>query len=223
MNTVAASDKSSVPKAAWVCLALAWVCFLVPIPGLGLFVGWPLNLVAFILAIVAMSRKGAMAGIIQLVASLIVSPIVYFVGLAILAGSLGAISDSMPKPRADTAPTSSIDAANETKAAQASQAAEITIDARSLQADYSANEIAADQKYKGKRLQVSGVVDSIASDIADEPVVVLEDGGFAGVHVEGLPTTVAANLAKGQTITVNCLGNGEMLGVPQLNECSLAP
>jgi len=34
------------------CLVIAWVTFLVPIPGIGLFIAWPLNLVAFILAIV---------------------------------------------------------------------------------------------------------------------------------------------------------------------------
>jgi hypothetical protein len=65
------------------------VCFLLPIPGLGLFIGWPLNLVAFILAIVAMSRFGASGGIFQLLASLVVSPIVYWIlGMAIFASML---------------------------------------------------------------------------------------------------------------------------------------
>lgn len=76
--------------ASWICLAIAWVTFLVPIPGIGLFIGWPLNLVAFILAIVAMSKLGAGAGLWQLLASLIASPIFYFIGIAVLAGVLGA-------------------------------------------------------------------------------------------------------------------------------------
>lgn len=70
-------------RAAWITLALTWVCFLVPFPGLGLFIGWPLNLVAFILAIVAMGSGGAMKGLFQLLGSLIVSPIVYVIGLAL--------------------------------------------------------------------------------------------------------------------------------------------
>src|SRR6185437_2788968 len=78
-------------RAAWICLVIAWVTFLVPLPGIGLFIGWPLNLVAFILAIVAMSKLGAGAGIWQLLASLIASPIFYFIGIAVLAvGFVGA-------------------------------------------------------------------------------------------------------------------------------------
>lgn len=81
---------NSAGRAAWICLAIAWATFIIPFPGLGLFLGWPLNLVAFILAIVAMSKLGANAGLWQLLASLLVSPLVYFVGLVVFAGLLGA-------------------------------------------------------------------------------------------------------------------------------------
>ena len=93
MNTSAVGaeqQNNTAGRASWVCLAIAWVTFLAPIPGIGLFIGWPLNFVAFILAIVAMSKLGASAGLWQLLASLIASPIVYFVGIAVLAGFLGA-------------------------------------------------------------------------------------------------------------------------------------
>jgi hypothetical protein len=90
MNTPEGStDRNTAGTAAWICLAIAWVTFLVPIPGIGLFIGWPLNLVAFVLAIVAMSSRGTNAGLWQLLASLVVSPIVYFVGLIVLAGFIG--------------------------------------------------------------------------------------------------------------------------------------
>lgn len=88
MNAEAAPDNTA-GKAAWICLVIAWIAFVVPFPGTGLFVGWPLNLVAFILAIVAMSKRGASAGLWQLLASLIVSPVVYFIGVAVLASMLG--------------------------------------------------------------------------------------------------------------------------------------
>lgn len=91
MNAMASDAKpNTAGRAAWACLAIAWVCFLLPIPGIGLFIGWPLNLVAFILAIVAMSQRGTGAGLFPLLASLIASPIVYFVGLAVLAGMINA-------------------------------------------------------------------------------------------------------------------------------------
>lgn len=76
-------------RAAWICLIIAWVLFIIPFPGLG-FVGWAVNLVAFILAIVAMAKGGAKAGIWQLLASLIVSPIVYWViGMGVMAVLIG--------------------------------------------------------------------------------------------------------------------------------------
>jgi hypothetical protein len=89
-STVATNPGNTAGRAAWICLAIAWVTFLVPIPGIGLFIGWPLNLVAFILAIVAMSKLGANAGLWQLLASLVASPIVYFVGIAVLAAFFSA-------------------------------------------------------------------------------------------------------------------------------------
>lgn len=85
----AVRQNSSTGRAAWICLAIAWITFLVPFPGIGLFIGWPLNLVAFILAIVAMGQAGTNAGLWQLLASLILSPFIYFIGLAVLIGLVG--------------------------------------------------------------------------------------------------------------------------------------
>ena len=76
-------------KAAWICLAIAWLMFLVPMPGTGLLIGWPLNLVAFVLAIVAMSTHGAQGGIWQLLASLVVSPVMYLIGFGVMAAFFG--------------------------------------------------------------------------------------------------------------------------------------
>lgn len=81
-------------RAAWICLAIVWATFVVPVPGLGLFIGWPLNLVAFILAIVAMGKSGAGAGLWQLLASLILSPLIYFIGVVVLFGMLGAAAQA---------------------------------------------------------------------------------------------------------------------------------
>jgi len=82
---VSGSKNTAAGRAAWTLLLIAWLFFIVPIPGLG-WIGWVLNLVAFILAIVALGQGGTKAGIWQLLASLIVSPIVYWViGLPLMA------------------------------------------------------------------------------------------------------------------------------------------
>jgi hypothetical protein len=79
-------------KAGWICLIVAWVLFLIPIPGLGI-IGWALNLAAFIISIIVMVKGRVGAGVAQMVCALAVSPIMYFVGLGILGHFL------WPRPR----------------------------------------------------------------------------------------------------------------------------
>lgn len=69
---------NTVGRAAWICLLLAWVMFVLPIPFVSGLSGWSLNLAAFILAIIAIAKHGARAGIWQLLASLILSPLIYW-------------------------------------------------------------------------------------------------------------------------------------------------
>lgn len=59
-----------------------------------MFIGLPLNFVAFILAIVAMAGQGAKAGLAQLLCSLIASPLVYLIGWAVMAAVFGGPSTS---------------------------------------------------------------------------------------------------------------------------------
>lgn len=219
MNAATEATPATKPapvKATWICLIIAWVLFLLPIPGVGMFVGWPLNLVAFILAIVVMTRGLTGKGLIPLIASLVVSPIIYFIGLAVLAGA--AVSGDAYKDYKARA-----EAANAAKTEQAAPAADaIKITARELFKAYDANEVAADSKFKGKPIEITGVVESISSDIANEPVVQLSGGEmFQMVHANGLDTATAAGLSKGQEITLACTGAGEVIGMPSLSDCSL--
>ncbi len=78
-----AQDRKPPVKAGWICLALAWALFLIPVPGIGM-IGWALNLAAFIISIINMVKGRVGAGVAQLVCALVVSPLLYFVGLGIL-------------------------------------------------------------------------------------------------------------------------------------------
>jgi len=77
MSSTAASSPRGPVKATWVLLILTWILFTV-FPVVGGFVGWPLNLVAFILSIVVISKGRAISGIILLLCSIIVSTLVYW-------------------------------------------------------------------------------------------------------------------------------------------------
>lgn len=213
MNAVAATKPPSHPAgaAAWMLLAIAWLCFLIPFPGLGFFIGWPLNLAAFILAIVAMSHGGARKGIAPLLLSLMVSPLVYFAGIAVFAGALSAVSGPRENAHAAEAEGDAISVL----------AATLELAARQLYLDYQANEIAADVLYKGKALLISGEVVAIQSDFLDQPVVHLAAGPDARVVLMGLTTNAAAGLRKGETINAACTGDGMTLDVPTARHCDL--
>lgn len=110
--------------------------------------------------------------------------------------------------------------------APAAQAAEtpsgppIEVSAAILSHDYDANEVAADQKYKGKLLKVDGVVQSINKDFENKIWVGLRTADeFTQVHADGLSQDQTINLQKGQSITVTCVGHGMILGTPVL-KCS---
>lgn len=216
-------------------MAIAWACFLIPFPGLSLFLGWPLNLVAFVLAIVAMSKGGAKKGLFQLLGSLIASPVVYFIGLAIFAGAVGGLSEqnraqmeaSMAK--ANNAAQDRVDGAAKANGNEVASAAEaaiavpsaLEVNSAKLFQDYQDNEIAADAKYRDKALLVSGKIESIASDFSNKPIVQLAAGDFGQVHASGLSLDVAADLKKGRKVTLACTGAGEVLGFPMLVKCAV--
>jgi hypothetical protein len=70
--------------------------------------------------------------------------------------------------------------------------------AQDLYAAYNANEVAADEKYKGKKLLVTGVVESINKNGFDDIYVVLDvDGYFKSIHCAIQNEKAAAKLYKG--------------------------
>jgi hypothetical protein len=216
VNTAAAPLPSSHPAgiAAWLILGIAWLCFLIPFPGLGIFLGWPLNLVAFILAVVAMAKGGAGKGIAQLLLSLVVSPLVYLVGVVVFAGAVSAISQPALDAKAPADKGSQQDIA-------ITPVAPVEITARQLYRDYEANEVAADVLYKGKRLLISGEVAAIQADLFDEPQVLLKAGSVEQVMISGLSREAAGALSRGDAVLAACTGNGMILGAPVTRDCEL--
>lgn len=216
MNTAAAPLPSSNPAgiAAWLMLGIAWLCFLIPFPGLGMFLGWPLNMVAFILAVVAMAKGGAGKGIAQLLLSLVASPLVYLVGVVVFAGTVSAIGQPALDAQANAAKGRQQDIT-------VAPVVPVEISARQLYRDYEANEVAADVLYKGKRLLITGEVASIQTDLMDKPQVQLKAGSVDQVMISGLSREEAGALGKGDTVLAACTGNGMILGSPMTRDCEL--
>lgn len=102
----------------------------------------------------------------------------------------------------------------------------IAVTATELLAAYQENEVGANAKYKGKRLAITGRIKSIEAGFGDRPYLTLAAGGqfeFASPHANMAKSedSAVANLKKGQTVKLICIGDSEMAGTPILSECLL--
>jgi len=98
MNATTDAANRGPVKATWILLLTAWAMFLLPIPFTGIFIGWPLNLVAFILSIVVLAAGNTKNGLLLLLLTLVASPLIYFVIMPMLYGAalLGAAGTAAP-------------------------------------------------------------------------------------------------------------------------------
>jgi hypothetical protein len=102
---------------------------------------------------------------------------------------------------------------------------ELAVTARELRAAYAANEIAAKQRFAGKRLRVTGTIEALDLDFSDNPVIRLTtDDMFQSVQAQFDKADAAAIAAlnKGARATVICSRVTEALGAPLLSDCTLA-
>lgn len=117
-----------------------------------------------------------------------------------------------------------------TETAQPSQASNneppLELTSEEVLVAYKANEIAANKKFKGHKLLVSGKIDSINADIADKAAIVFKtkdqyDFMKPIASLADSEQDKAAQLSKGQNIKVLCTDVTEMAGTPMLNGCVL--
>ena len=95
----------------------------------------------------------------------------------------------------------------------------VIITASKLYKEYNANEIAADEKYKGKIIEITGVIRDIGNDIMDNAYITLVgDEYFGDIQCYFNEKSVVAKLSKGKRITVIGSCSGLMMNV-QINNC----
>lgn len=108
---------------------------------------------------------------------------------------------------------------------QATSAPTAKVTAVALSKEYLANEVAADQKYKGKVIEVSGTIGNIATDILNTPYITLEGDPksiLADIQCvfDGKYQDALAKLSKKQQLSVIGKVSGKM-GNILLNDCRL--
>jgi hypothetical protein len=91
-----------------------------------------------------------------------------------------------------------------------------------LLAAYQENEVAADKKYKGKKILVTGVAESINKDILDQSYVTLTgDGYFSNIHCTMKSEDDAASIKKGKTYSFLGECSGLIIGSVMLDDCTI--
>lgn len=99
----------------------------------------------------------------------------------------------------------------------------VAIAAKALTKEYETNELAADSKYKGKALVVSGKVSNIAETFGKVSVSLEGDGVRSVIcSFEDAEREPVSRLKKGQQITLAGTGDGLTMGmIAGLNKCKV--
>ncbi len=139
----------------------------------------------------------------------------FWVVIIFVLGVIGSIGDSS-KPMVANSPT---------PVATEQPKAVIKVTALALSTAYKDNEVAADAKYKGQTVEITGTVDTIGKDILDTPYIALATTQYAIIdRVQCMfsksDETQLATVSKGQNITLRGEVSGNS-GNIIVNGCSI--
>jgi len=99
----------------------------------------------------------------------------------------------------------------------------LEVSAQQLAQAYDRNTVAADQQFKGKTFKVTGVVDSINTDLFGNPYVTLRGGVNQFMEpqfeLDGAHANYAAGLQSGMRISLVCTGRGDVAKTPMSEDC----
>ncbi|WP_332879859.1 OB-fold protein [Pseudomonas monteilii] len=102
----------------------------------------------------------------------------------------------------------------------------LEVSAQQLAQAYDRNTVAADQQFKGKTFKVTGVVDSINTDLFGNPYVTLRGGVNQFMEpqfkLDGAHANYAAGLQSGMRVSLICIGRGDVAKTPMSKDCTPA-
>jgi len=143
-------------------------------------------------------------------------------------GVIGAIGGSKgSNTNSTSATTNSQPSANAGAATQpAVKQAPMVVDATALIGEYDKNKLAAQDKYTGKTVQTTAIIDNISSDITGNYFLSLKpsnDQYYAGTSIQCYfqDKSALTPLAKGQSVTVSGTMQDMSLGIVEMKDCSL--
>jgi hypothetical protein len=100
----------------------------------------------------------------------------------------------------------------------------ISISSLDLSKIYKDNEANGDSKFKGKTIMIHGKITGITKDFMDNTIISLNGSGILNevrCTLQKSEEQLATQLRKGKKINLLCIGGGEIMGSPVLNECKI--
>jgi len=206
---------------------------------LGLILGWVLGVVAAISGIIQLFSKPLTGILVLLLSAVLLPPVnkliadkfkftisggLKFILIIVLIGLIGASMSSGSASSSDS--TSNKDGSpSDSSATQTQNTAPaeppIEITAIALYDEFEENQVAAEQKYKGKTLIVSGTVDSIGTDILNTPYVSLRSSNEFLTAVQCMfdrsDSNALVSLKKDQKIKLSGTVSSKLLHVIMKN------
>ena len=104
--------------------------------------------------------------------------------------------------------------------------AEITVSAVDIAKEYKDNEVAAETKYKGKKVEISGTINNIGKDVLDDVYIVLSNGDEYSIinnvqcyFKDKEQISKVAELQKGQEVILIGTVNSSIAGTVMVKDC----
>ncbi len=210
----------------------------------GLVLAWIVGVLFGLSGIAMLFQHEAGAGIVFILAALVALPPVNsfvksrtnfslsgglrataVIVLLVIGGTLLSQEQGSSPTTVATATTGSttVQATAEQPAAPAQ--APIKVSAIDLYNAYNQNQVAADAKYKGNLVEMTGVIGSIGKDILNNPYVTLSTGEYSILNVQCMfsqaDESQLANLSSGQSVTLEGTVSGETIGIVEVDWCSI--
>lgn len=99
------------------------------------------------------------------------------------------------------------------------------VDALSFVTEFDQNQLRAEQKYKGKFIEISAIIKNISEDISGSPFLSLEPVGnkMFGTTIKCVfkDKSALTSVENGNTVTVEGTVANQSLGIIQLDNCNL--
>jgi hypothetical protein len=202
MERNAQKQKKSAAPIVLMIFSILAVILSAPVPILGILAG-----IGFLVPLIVLCAKKNRVAIS--IIGICLSSLAIIIAIASLSGDSGQMSGQI--------------SSTSTARATATPVPVIEISAEDLISAYDKNEVSADNRYKGKKLQITGIIKSIGKDLFDNPYVVVDSGAdFNIISIQCYFSSTdeknkIAELSKGNAIIITGTCKGLFLNISMRN------